>query len=63
MGILLVDWQAQLSLSMVQQNDLSHFSSSGGGEGWADVWMKDHFAWEYKRKKRSLVEAYQQLLL
>jgi hypothetical protein len=29
---------------------------TGGGEGWADVWMKDHFAWEYKRKKRSLVE-------
>src|SRR5713101_7378484 len=36
---------------------------TGGGEGWADVWMKDYFAWEYKRKKRSLVEAYQQLLL
>jgi len=35
---------------------------TGGGEGWADVWMKGHFAWEYKRKRRSLVEAYQQLL-
>src|SRR6266851_6108206 len=34
---------------------------TGGGEGWADVWMKDHFAWEYKRKRRNLVEAYQQL--
>src|SRR5437764_9000276 len=35
---------------------------SGGGDGWADVWMKGHFAWEYKRKRRSLAEAYQQLL-
>jgi hypothetical protein len=36
---------------------------TGGGEGWADVWMRKHFAWEYKRKRRSLLEAYQQLLL
>ncbi len=36
---------------------------TGGGEGWADVWYKDHFAWEYKRKRRNLLEAYQQLLL
>src|SRR5207248_10128477 len=36
---------------------------TGGGEGWADVWMKGRFAWEYKRKRRSLAEAYQQLLL
>ena len=35
---------------------------TGGGEGWADVWMKGKFAWEYKRKRRSLLEAYQQLL-
>ena len=35
----------------------------GGGEGWADVWYKGHFAWEYKRKRRNLLEAYQQLLL
>src|SRR5256714_5956934 len=34
----------------------------GGGEGWADVWMKGKFAWEYKRTSRSLLEAYQQLL-
>lgn len=31
---------------------------TGGGEGWADVWMKGHFAWEYKRKRRNLLEAY-----
>src|SRR5712691_1944827 len=35
---------------------------TGGGDGWADVWMKGHFAWEYKRKRRSLLDAYQQLL-
>jgi type II restriction/modification system DNA methylase subunit YeeA len=35
---------------------------TGGGEGWADVWMRKHFAWEYKRNRRSLLEAYQQLL-
>jgi hypothetical protein len=23
---------------------------TGGGNGWADVWMRQHFAWEYKRK-------------
>jgi hypothetical protein len=34
-----------------------------GGEGWADVWMRGHFAWEYKRKRRSLDEAYKQVLL
>src|SRR6266851_8274797 len=34
---------------------------TGGGE--ADVWYKGHFAWEYKRKRRNLLEAYQQLFL
>src|SRR5205814_4371126 len=33
----------------------------GGGEGWADVWYKDHFAWEHKRKRLNLLEAYKQL--
>ena len=36
---------------------------SGGGQGWADVWMRDHFAWEYKGKRKSLADAYQQLQL
>ena len=31
--------------------------------GFADVWKKDCFAWEYKGKKRNLDEAYKQLLL
>jgi hypothetical protein len=33
-----------------------------GGEGFADVWKRDHFAWEYKGKKKDLDAAYQQLL-
>ncbi|HEV3138433.1 MAG TPA: type IIL restriction-modification enzyme MmeI [Pirellulales bacterium] len=34
-----------------------------GGQGWADVWMKDHFGWEYKGKHKDLIAAYKQLLL
>lgn len=33
----------------------------GGGDGWADVWKRDHFGWEYKGKKKSLDEAFGQL--
>jgi len=32
-----------------------------GGQGWADVWMKNHFGWEYKGKHRDLRAAYTQL--
>ncbi len=35
----------------------------GGGDGFADVWYKDHFGWEYKGKKKDLTAAYNQLLL
>jgi len=34
----------------------------GGGDGWADVWKKGYFGWEYKRKHRDLEAAYEQLL-
>ena len=34
----------------------------GGGDGWADVWYKGHFAWEYKGKHADLDVAYDQLL-
>ena len=34
----------------------------GGGDGWADVWMKGSFAWEYKGKHKDLDAAYRQLL-
>src|SRR5919204_189553 len=33
-----------------------------GGRGWADVWKKGFFAWEYKGKHADLDAAYQQLL-
>ncbi|MCB9932172.1 MAG: class I SAM-dependent DNA methyltransferase [Planctomycetes bacterium] len=33
-----------------------------GGDGWADVWWKGKFAVEYKRKRKNLDAAYQQLL-
>lgn len=38
-------------------------TKSGGGAGFADVWFKDRFAWEYKGKGKRLDEAYRQLLL
>jgi type II restriction/modification system DNA methylase subunit YeeA len=36
-------------------------SKSSGGEGWADVWRKDCFAWEYKGKRKNLDDALTQL--
>jgi hypothetical protein len=33
-----------------------------GGSGWADVWMRGHFGWEYKGKHKDLAAAYKQLL-
>jgi hypothetical protein len=35
---------------------------TSGGDGFADVWMRGHFAWEYKGKHKDLGAAYQQLL-
>jgi type II restriction/modification system DNA methylase subunit YeeA len=37
-------------------------SKQRGGQGWADVWKKGYFAWEYKGKHKNLDHAYQQLL-
>lgn len=34
-----------------------------GGEGWADVWRRGCFGWEYKGKHRDLDAAHRQLLL
>lgn len=36
---------------------------SGGGDGWADVWKREHFGWEYKGPGKNLDAAYKQLLL
>ena len=32
-----------------------------GGDGWADVWKRHHFAWEYKGKRKDLDAAFVQL--
>src|SRR5207237_9494873 len=33
----------------------------GGDHGFADVWLRGHFAWEYKGKQKNLTAAYEQL--
>ena len=33
----------------------------GGGDGWADVWKRHHFAWEYKSQHADLDAAFNQL--
>ena len=35
---------------------------TAGGNGFADVWNRGHFAWEYKSPGKSLADAYRQLL-
>ncbi len=37
-------------------------TKAGGREGFADVWKRGHFAWEYKGKRKDLAAAYDQLL-
>ncbi len=37
-------------------------TKAGGGDGFADVWKRDFFAWEYKGKRHDLKAAYLQLL-
>ena len=32
-----------------------------GGDGWADVWKRHHFAWEYKGRRANLGTAFEQL--
>ena len=36
-------------------------TKDGGGDGWADVWKRHHFAWEYKGKRADLDAAFNQL--
>ena len=36
-------------------------SKLSGGEGWADVWKRGFFGWEYKGKRKDLRAAYVQL--
>lgn len=37
-------------------------TKTSGGDGYADVWKRGHFAWEYKGKRKDLKAAYTQLL-
>jgi type II restriction/modification system DNA methylase subunit YeeA len=37
-------------------------TKTGGGEGFADVWKRNFFAWEYKKKKSNLDMAMDQLV-
>lgn len=37
-------------------------TKTAGGDGFADVWRRGRFAWEYKRQKKDLDAAYAQLL-
>ncbi len=39
-----------------------HVSTNDDGKGFADVWKRGYFGWEYKGKHRDLAEAYRQLL-
>jgi hypothetical protein len=38
-----------------------HVEKAGGGKGFADVWRRGCFGWEYKGKHKDLKAAYQQL--
>lgn len=38
-------------------------AKAGGGEGWADVWKRGCFGWEYKGKGKDLKAAFKQLQL
>ena len=38
-----------------------HVNKTDGGKGFADVWFRDHFAWEYKGPHKDLKAAYKQL--
>lgn len=40
-----------------------HVRKAARGKGFADVWLRGHFAWEYKGKGKNLGDAYRQLLL
>lgn len=37
-------------------------TKTGGGDGFADVWKRNYFAWEYKKKKANLEAALAQLV-
>ena len=38
-------------------------AKTDGARGWADVWKRGYFGWEYKGKTKNLAAAYAQLQL
>jgi hypothetical protein len=36
-------------------------TKASGGDGWADVWKRGYFGWEYKGKRKNLEAAFGQL--
>ena len=54
-------------LGVEKPRDLNNYcfergaKKSGGGDGWADVWKRGHFAWENKKPGRDLDKALKQL--
>jgi SAM-dependent methyltransferase len=55
-------------LGMPPPNDPDNYcfergaTRTGAGHGWADVWMRNHFAWENKAPGRNLADALKQLM-
>ena len=47
----------------VQKTGINASGGKAGSKGFADVWYKGHFAWEYKGPHKDLDAAYNQLLL
>jgi hypothetical protein len=49
---------AELDPSGVSFTFEKSLGKTGGGSGFADVWYKGHFAWEYKKPGENLDKAY-----
>ena len=51
-----------LRFSILQASPLQRGARrDAGGDGWADVWKRHHFAWEYKGRRANLAAAFNQL--
>src|SRR3989337_1402015 len=51
------DWSSDVCSSDLEKGAMK----TGGGDGWADVWKRGCFAWEYKSKGKDLGQALKQL--
>ena len=61
-GILSVEAPAEEDMTGERYCFEKGASKATGGDGWADVWKKGCFGWEYKGPKKDLNAAYKQLL-